>query len=116
MITITKQEFLKLAEYIKQNYGIHLKEEKQTIFTSRLYNELVNSNCKNFTQYYEYILSDKSGRALISLINKITTNHTFFEIVPASVEIARRPFARFLSYVGYISITFASTGLVECGH
>ena len=38
------------------------------------------------------------------------------EIVPASVEIARRPFARFLSYVGYISITFASTGLVECGH
>lgn len=40
----------------------------------------------------------------------------FLEIVPASVEIARRPFARFLSYVGYISITFASTGLVECGH
>ena len=38
------------------------------------------------------------------------------EIVPASVEIARRPFARFLSYVGYISITFASTGLVECGY
>lgn len=78
MITITKQEFLKLAEYIKQNYGIHLKEEKQTIFTSRLYNELVNSNCKNFTQYYEYILSDKSGKALDALVNKITINHTFF--------------------------------------
>ena len=78
MISITKQEFLKLAEYIKQNYGIHLKEEKQAILTSRLYNELVNSNCKNFTQYYEYIRSDKSGKALDALVDKITTNHTFF--------------------------------------
>lgn len=78
MITITKQEFKKFAEYIEQNYGIHLKEEKQAILTSRLYNELINSNCKNFTQYYEYICSDKSGKALTAFVNKITTNHTFF--------------------------------------
>jgi len=78
MITITRNEFKKLADYIKSNYGIHLKEEKKALVINRLYNELVNSNCKNFSQYYEYILSDKSGEALTSLINKITTNHTFF--------------------------------------
>lgn len=78
MISITKNEFARLAEYIKKNYGIHLKEEKKTLVINRLYNELVNSNCKNFTQYYEYILSDKSGEALTALVDKITTNHTFF--------------------------------------
>lgn len=78
MINITKSEFAKLAEYIETNYGIHLKEEKRTMITSKLYNELVSSNCQNFTEYYEYIISDKSGKALTALINKITTNHTFF--------------------------------------
>jgi chemotaxis protein methyltransferase CheR len=33
---------------------------------------------KNFTQYYEYVLSDATGRALNTLIEKISTNHTFF--------------------------------------
>jgi len=78
VITITRQEFKKFAEYIEQNFGIHLKEEKRVILTNRLYNELINSNCKNFSQYFEYVLSDKSGRALTAMINKITTNHTYF--------------------------------------
>lgn len=78
MIKITKNEFKKFAEYIESNYGIHLKEEKRTLIMNRLRNELISNNCKNFTQYYDYVLSDKSGEALASLINKITTNHTFF--------------------------------------
>lgn len=78
MITITKNEFTQLAEYIERNYGIHLKEEKKTLIISRLHNELVKSNCKNFTQYFEYVRSDKTGKALTELINRITTNHTFF--------------------------------------
>jgi len=78
VIKITRQEFSKLSQYIHQNYGIHIKEEKQMILASRLYNELLNNNCKSFTQYFEYIKSDKSGRAIAALINKITTNHTFF--------------------------------------
>lgn len=78
MITITDNEFRKLAEYIKMNYGIHLKDEKRTLIISRLHNELVKSNCSNFTEYFEYIHSDKTGKAVTELINKITTNHTFF--------------------------------------
>lgn len=78
MIKITKNEFAKLSEYIRHNYGIQLKEGKQALVTSRLYYELVNNNCKNFTQYYEYILSDRTGEAVTALIDKITTNHTYF--------------------------------------
>ncbi|PKM85949.1 MAG: chemotaxis protein CheR [Firmicutes bacterium HGW-Firmicutes-12] len=78
MVTITEKEFRQLADYIKANYGIYLKEEKQTLVTGRLHNVLANRNFKNFSEYYNYIVSDKTGDAVVTLIDKITTNHTFF--------------------------------------
>lgn len=78
MVTITNKEFKKFADYIKSNYGIHLKEEKQALVTGRLHNVLLQNNFNNFTEYYDYIVSDATGDAAVTLINKITTNHTFF--------------------------------------
>ena len=78
MISITPKEFRQLAEYIKEHYGINLKEEKQALVTGRLNNVLVQNNIKSFSDYYNYIVSDKTGNAVITLIEKITTNHTFF--------------------------------------
>jgi chemotaxis protein methyltransferase CheR len=33
---------------------------------------------QSFSEYYNYVIGDKTGRAAVTLINKITTNHTFF--------------------------------------
>jgi chemotaxis protein methyltransferase CheR len=76
--SITDKEFYQLAAYIKSNYGIHLKNEKKALVTSRLHNVLLDRGLKNFSEYYDYILSDQTGNAVATLINKITTNHTFF--------------------------------------
>lgn len=78
MITITEKEFAQLSGYIKGNYGINLKEEKKMLVIGRLHNELAEHNFESFSQYYQYIISDKSGRAVSALVNKITTNHTYF--------------------------------------
>lgn len=78
MVTITKQEFSRLAAYIKANYGINLKEEKQALVTGRLHNVLMQNNFNSFSEYYDYVISDKTGDAAAAMINKITTNHTFF--------------------------------------
>lgn len=78
MIEITPKEFKQLTDYIKQNYGIHLKEEKQSLVTTRLYNVLAKEGFKNFTDYFNYIIADKTGDAVVTLVDKITTNHTFF--------------------------------------
>ncbi|MCX7842138.1 MAG: protein-glutamate O-methyltransferase CheR [Clostridia bacterium] len=78
MLTITETEFKQLAEYIKANYGIHLKAEKQTLVIGRLHNVLLQAGFDNFTDYFNHVLSDKSGEAVITLIDKITTNHTYF--------------------------------------
>lgn len=78
MLYITDSEFRKLAGFIKSNYGIHLKEEKKSILIGRLNNVLAQLNMRNFSEYYDYIVSDKTGDAVVTLINRITTNHTFF--------------------------------------
>ncbi|NJD03588.1 MAG: protein-glutamate O-methyltransferase CheR [Ruminiclostridium sp.] len=78
MFAITDKEFRKLADYIKVNYGINLKKEKQSLITGRLYNILAQKNFNGFSEYYEYVVSDKTGEAAVTLIDKITTNHTFF--------------------------------------
>lgn len=78
MITITRKEFKQIAAYIKAHYGIYLKEEKQALVSGRLQHVLMDKNFKSFSEYYEYIISDKTGNAAAMLINKITTNHTFF--------------------------------------
>jgi chemotaxis protein methyltransferase CheR len=76
--TITDQEFRQLAAYIKANFGIYLKEEKKVLLVGRLSPVLQQLQIDTFSDYYDYLLSDKSGEALTTLINKISTNHTFF--------------------------------------
>jgi chemotaxis protein methyltransferase CheR len=78
MLTITEKEFRQLTDYIKDNYGIQLKEEKQALLTGRLCNVLQQNSFKNFSEYYDYIITDKTGKAVETLVDKITTNHTFF--------------------------------------
>jgi len=78
MLTITDKEFTQISSYIKANYGINLKKEKQTLLTGRLHNVLQQLGFNNFTDYYNYVIADKSGDAVVTLINKVTTNHTFF--------------------------------------
>jgi chemotaxis protein methyltransferase CheR len=78
LITITDKEFEQLSSYIKANYGIYLKHEKTTLVIGRLNNVLLQKGFTNFSEYYEYLINDKTGMAASTLLDKITTNHTFF--------------------------------------
>lgn len=78
MIKITDKEFYQLSSYIKSNYGINLKEEKRTLVMGRLQNILVSHKFNNFSDYYSYVINDKTGNAVSALADRMTTNHTFF--------------------------------------
>lgn len=78
MVEITDKEFGQLSDYIKTNYGIQLKKEKMALVTGRLHGVLQQAGFDNFTDYFNYIINDKSGEAVVTLIDKISTNHTFF--------------------------------------
>ena len=78
MLDITEKEFATLAGFIHTNYGIHLTDKKIILMTGRLSNLLEQKNISNFTDYYNYVVTDQTGQAVKELIDKITTNHTFF--------------------------------------
>jgi chemotaxis protein methyltransferase CheR len=78
MINITDQEFNQLSQYIKAKYGIKLGPEKKALVLGRLRSVLAEKNFTNFTDYYNYVIADKTGDADLTLVNVITTNHTFF--------------------------------------
>ncbi len=78
MVAITEKEFMQFAEYIKANYGIHLKADKQSLVAGRLNSVLLSNNFNSLSEYLDYVVSDKTGQAVVTLLDKITTNHTFF--------------------------------------
>ena len=78
MITITDKEFNQLSAYIKDNYGIYLKHEKTALVIGRLQNVLFQNGFHSFSEYYKYLQKDKTGMAAATLLDRITTNHTFF--------------------------------------
>lgn len=78
MRDITDKEFSLIRDYIKNKLGISLNDEKKSLVYSRLRTTLAEKGFDNFTQYYEYLINDKTGSALVNFTDKVTTNHTFF--------------------------------------
>ena len=78
MKDLTTAEFDKIRAYIKSNFGISLSDEKKTLVHSRLRSTLQDLDMETFSDYFDYLLKDKSGDELTRFVNKITTNHTFF--------------------------------------
>jgi len=77
MIEIKSKEFKELTEYIKINYGINLTQKKNLI-EGRLSNMLMEKGFTNFSQYLQHIFKDPTKMEITNLINKITTNYTYF--------------------------------------
>jgi chemotaxis protein methyltransferase CheR len=75
---LTDNEFQYIRDYIKQNFGIHLSDQKKSLIYSRLRSTLLEKGFENFSAYFDYLVKDKTGEAAIQFINKVTTNHTFF--------------------------------------
>lgn len=77
MLTLTDQDFQRLYRYIKQHYGIDLSKKKQLI-VSRLSNTLASQGYRDFSAYVDEILSGRDKEMVTAMLNKLTTNYTFF--------------------------------------
>lgn len=77
MLFIEQKDFIALTEYIHTNYGINLSHKKNLI-EGRLTNTIIEKGFNSFSEYLKYVFADKSGKEATILINKLTTNHTFF--------------------------------------
>ncbi len=77
MLTISEKDFIRLTDFIKINYGINLKAKK-VLIEGRLSNYLTAQGYASFTEYVDYIVSTKNSKDIEMMLNKLTTNHTFF--------------------------------------
>lgn len=74
---ITDREFERLVEFMHKNYGINLAA-KRVLIQGRLGNMLRDRGFKNYNDYLDTVMSDTSGAEVTTILNKLTTNHTFF--------------------------------------
>lgn len=76
MITLTDKEFLDIVQFVKSNYGIDLTK-KRSLIEARMFSVLQEKGLTSFSQYFE-LIKKKDSLEITAMINKLTTNHTYF--------------------------------------
>ena len=74
---ITDAEFQRLVKFMYDNFGINLAA-KRVLVQGRLGNMLRERNFKNYSDYLDAVMNDTTGAEVTTILNKLTTNHTFF--------------------------------------
>lgn len=75
---LTAAEFSKFQRVIYDCFGIVLAETKRDMLANRLRMMLTERGFNSFDDYYEQCLKNPSVRTLDELINRVSTNHTYF--------------------------------------
>ena len=78
IIQLTEKEFQLISSLVYEKFGINLTEKKKALVRGRLHSLLRAKGYTSFKQYYEAIVNDESGRGLLSLVDRISTNHSYF--------------------------------------
>lgn len=78
MYRISDSEFKELRNFVHENYGIFLRDEKKALVLSRFQRYMMENNFYSFKEYLDFLKKSENKEALTTLVNKITTNYTFF--------------------------------------
>ncbi len=78
MIELSEKEYQLIRDYVYNKFGINLTEQKKSLIFGRLNSLLKKKGFTTFESYLEYVKNDTTGEAQSQLIDRISTNHTFF--------------------------------------
>lgn len=77
LVHLTDQEFKTLVDFVHSKYGINLIK-KRVLIEGRLSQTLRQKGLTSFRQYIDLLKADKSGTEVNTLLNRLTTNHSYF--------------------------------------
>lgn len=77
MLSIGQADFEKLTSYMLKQYGINLTK-KRVLIEGRLSNMIIEKGFADFHAYLQAVFSDSTGQEMTQMVNRLTTNHTFF--------------------------------------
>ncbi len=86
MIQLTDPEFHRLVGFVRSNFGIDLSK-KRLLIEARMYAVLAEKGVSSFSQYFELLRNDPGERN--AMMNRLTTNHTYFMREPRHFEFLR---------------------------
>lgn len=76
-MTISDADFRRLVTFVQSTYGIDLTQKRQLI-TGRLSVTIKQLGYKSFADFVDHLLKTKDEKEITLLLNKLTTNYTFF--------------------------------------
>jgi len=83
---LSGKEFEQFRDLAYKTFGLDLKEGKEQLVSSRLGKLIAGLNFRSFHDYYDHVVTDKTGDALLAMVDALTTNHTSFLREPAHLE------------------------------
>lgn len=89
MITLDEKEFHRVVVFVRDRYGINL-EKKFALVQARLSLDIERKGFTSFKEYFDSIFSDPKSLECQNMIDKLSTNHTFFFRETACIEHMRR--------------------------
>lgn len=86
MIRLTEQEFVDIVQYFRIHYGINL-ENKKILIECRMVKELERCGVSSFAEYLRLLQKDSGGEIAGGMVNRLTTNYTYFLREPVHFSI-----------------------------
>ena len=85
---LSDEEFVQLRDFIYQQFGIFIAENRKYLVENRLSGRLKQLNLKTYGDYYHYLRFDPNAKAELSkLAEVVTTNETSFYRNPPQLQI-----------------------------
>lgn len=78
LMTISDREFEQMRRLIYERFGINLTEQKRSLLVGRLQKMIRDSGYGSFGAYYEALVNEAGEAGLSELIDRVSTNHTYF--------------------------------------
>lgn len=78
MIEINDIEFKKISQLVYDRFGINLTDKKKALVRGRLNKLILSLDFTTFSEYYNYVVDEKEGKRLLDMVDKISTNHSYF--------------------------------------
>ena len=76
--TLSTREFNQFKDFIYNHFGINLTDNKRALFMGRIQKIMKERGFKKVSEYYQFIRSNVDPTAVSELVDKISTNHTYF--------------------------------------
>ena len=70
-------------------FGLDLRSGKEELIMARIGKVMRKQKLGSYKEYYDYVVTDRSGAALTEMIDALTTNHTSFFRENAHFELLR---------------------------